>query len=205
VALLSETHLKPHERFFIPNYHFCRTDRFLEKKGGTSVAVRKGIPYNHVDLPPLVSIEPTEVCTPIGNSEVLLAAVYKKPGHAWNNGDITELLSFRHNSLLAGGLNAKHPFWNSVVFNPSCAKLLNLLHINEFEISAPQCPTPYSPAGNVDVRKNVRLSDVTVSDILDSDHLPIVFNLLDHVRTRSPSDPVDKLTDWERFRRLALN
>jgi hypothetical protein len=26
-ALLSETHLKSHERFFIPNYHFHRTDR----------------------------------------------------------------------------------------------------------------------------------------------------------------------------------
>jgi hypothetical protein len=38
VALFSETHLKSHERFFIPNYHFCRTDRFLG---------RKGIPHNH--------------------------------------------------------------------------------------------------------------------------------------------------------------
>jgi hypothetical protein len=32
VALLSETHLKPHERFFIPNHHFYRTDRFPERK-----------------------------------------------------------------------------------------------------------------------------------------------------------------------------
>jgi hypothetical protein len=29
----------------------------------------------------------------IGNSEVLLAAVYKSPGRAWNVADITELLS----------------------------------------------------------------------------------------------------------------
>jgi hypothetical protein len=32
VVLLSETHLKPHERFFIPNYHFHRTDRFPGNK-----------------------------------------------------------------------------------------------------------------------------------------------------------------------------
>jgi hypothetical protein len=32
VALLSETHVKPHERFIIPNYHFYRTDHFPEKK-----------------------------------------------------------------------------------------------------------------------------------------------------------------------------
>jgi hypothetical protein len=28
MALLSEKHLKPHERFFILNYHFYRPDRF---------------------------------------------------------------------------------------------------------------------------------------------------------------------------------
>jgi exonuclease III len=46
VALLSETHLKPHERFFIPNYHFYRNNRFPGRKGGTADAVRKGIPQN---------------------------------------------------------------------------------------------------------------------------------------------------------------
>jgi hypothetical protein len=101
----SETHLKPDERFFIPNYHFYHADYFPGRKGGTAVAVRKGIPHSHVDLPALVSIEAT---------------------------DISELLSFTHKSLLA------HPFLNSVVFNTSGAKLLNLLHIHEFEISTPQ-------------------------------------------------------------------
>jgi hypothetical protein len=75
VAPLSETHLKPHERFFIPNYCFYRTDHFPRRKGGIVVAVRKGIPHNHLDLPPPVSIETSGVCIPVGNSEVLLAAV----------------------------------------------------------------------------------------------------------------------------------
>jgi hypothetical protein len=44
VALLSETHLKPHERFFIPSCHFYHTDRFSGRKGGTAVSVRKVIP-----------------------------------------------------------------------------------------------------------------------------------------------------------------
>jgi hypothetical protein len=79
---------------------------------------------------------------------------------------------------------------------------MNLLHINEFEISAPQCPTHYSPMGigdmlDIVVLKSARLSEVIVSDILGSDHLPIVFHLLDHVRTRTLSDLVDKFTDWE--------
>jgi hypothetical protein len=79
--------------------------------------------------------------------------------------------------------------------------------MNEFEISAPQCSTHYSAAGNGDVldivmHKNIRLSKAIVSDILDSDHLPIIFHLLDHVRTRNLSDPVDKLTDLEWFQSL---
>jgi hypothetical protein len=54
---------------------------------------------------------------------------------------------------------------NSVVSNPSGMKLFNLLHTNEFEISAPQCPTRYSSMGNGDVlnvvvHKNVQLSEV---------------------------------------------
>jgi hypothetical protein len=39
LVLLSETHLKPHERFLIPNYHFYRTDCFPG---------RRGIPHTHV-------------------------------------------------------------------------------------------------------------------------------------------------------------
>jgi hypothetical protein len=96
--LLSETHLKPQE-FFIPNYHFYRTDRFKGRKGGTAVVVRKAIPHKHADLPPLLSIKAAGVCIPIGDSELLLAAVYKSPGHAWNDADTIKLLSVSLMSL----------------------------------------------------------------------------------------------------------
>jgi hypothetical protein len=151
VALLSETHLKPHERFFILNCHIYQTDCFLNRKGGAAITVRKGIPSNNIDLTPLVSVEATGVCVVIDNNEVLRAAVCKSPGHAWIDADIIELLSFRHKSILAGDLNAKHPCWNSAVSNPSGKKLLDLFDVNEFKISAPQCPSHYSPTGNGDV------------------------------------------------------
>jgi hypothetical protein len=111
---------------------------------------------------------------------------------------------------MAGDLNAKHTFSTSIVFNPSGMKLLNLLHINKFEISAPQCPTHYSPMGNGDVfeivvHKNVQLAEVTVSNILDSDHLPNVLHLLNPVRTRNLSDQVHKFMEWEQSQSLASN
>jgi hypothetical protein len=76
---------------------------------------KKGIPHSHVDLPPLISVEAIGVYIPIGNREVLLAAVYKSPGRAWSDADIAELINLRHKCILAGDLNAKHPSWNSTV------------------------------------------------------------------------------------------
>jgi hypothetical protein len=56
---------------------------------------------------------------------------------------------------------------------------------------------------DVVVHQNIWLSDVTVADILDSDHLPTIFHILDHVKIRNLSEPVEKFTDWERFQSLA--
>jgi hypothetical protein len=53
------------------------------------------------------------------------------------------------------------------------------------------------------VHKNIRLSNV--SDSLDSDHLPIIFHILDHVRTKNISAPFEKITDWEWFQSLTSN
>jgi hypothetical protein len=83
-----------------------------------------------------------------------------------------------------------------------------LFDFSELEISSPQCPTHYSPAGNGDVldivvHQNSRASDVIVSDILDSEHLPIIFYILDHVKTKNLSEPIEKFTERNRFQSLA--
>jgi hypothetical protein len=109
---------------------------------------------------------------------------------------------------LAGDLNAKHPFWNNAVSNHSGEKLTALFDLSEFEISAPQCPTHYSPAGNGDVldilvNQNVIMSDLIVSDVLDSHHLPIIFHILDHVKIRNLSEHIEKFTDWDWLQSLA--
>jgi hypothetical protein len=111
---------------------------------------------------------------------------------------------------LPGDLNAKHPSWNSTVSKTSGEKLLQLFDASDFETSAPHCPTHYSLVGNGDVldivvHKNIRLSNVIVSDILDSDHLPIIFHIMDQVKTKTISAPPEKFTDWERFQSLASN
>jgi hypothetical protein len=51
VALFTDTHLKPHMRYYIPNYHIYRNDRQDGYKGGTAVAVKKGIPHTYLCWP----------------------------------------------------------------------------------------------------------------------------------------------------------
>jgi endonuclease/exonuclease/phosphatase (EEP) superfamily protein YafD len=95
---------------------------------------------------------------------------------------------------LIGDLNAKHPVWNSKVSNPRGLKLLDLFVNCNFEISAPQHPTHFLPNGRGDVldiviHKDVQLSEARVLDIMDSDHLPIMFCILDHFKDREILDP----------------
>jgi hypothetical protein len=53
------------------------------------------------------------------------------------------------------------------------------------------------------VHQNIRLSGVTASDILDSDNLPTVFYILDHVGVRNLSEPVKQFTNWDIFQSLS--
>jgi hypothetical protein len=74
----------------------------------------------------------------------------------------------------------KHRVWNSKVSNPSGLKLLELFVCSKFEMSALQCSTThctYDGRGDVldIVHQNVLLSEVIVTDILDSNDLSVLF------------------------------
>jgi hypothetical protein len=65
-----------------------------------------------------------------------------------------------------------------------------------------------TPMGNGDIldivaHQNIRLSGRIFSGILESDHLPVVFHILDHLKTKNFLEPVEKFRDWQRFQSLA--
>jgi hypothetical protein len=117
-------------------------------KAELPLQLRKTSPQTNVDLSPLLSVEATGVCIAIGNTEMLLAAVYKSPQRLWSDIDITKPLGPRNKSVLA---SAKHPAWKSQVSNPSGLKLSELFVSSTSEISAPQCSTLYTPNGRGNV------------------------------------------------------
>jgi hypothetical protein len=82
----------------------------------------------------------------------------------------------------------------------SGTRFLNLQDNSDFQISAPQYPTHSTLSRNGDVldivvHRNVRLSDVNVFEILESDHLQSLFHMLNHISTRDISAPVLIHTD----------
>jgi hypothetical protein len=183
-------------RFYIPNYHIYRNDRQDGHKGGTAAAVKKGIPHAYADLAPFLSVEATGFCISIGHTKMLLAFLYKSPLRACRDADITELLNFRTKSILAGDLNANHPVGNRKVSNPSGLKVLHLFLNSNFEISVQQYSIHFVSDGRSDVldivvHKDVRLSEVRLLDIMDSDHLHTMFCILDHVKATEILDPVE--------------
>jgi hypothetical protein len=208
VALFSDTQQKLHMWFHIPNYEIYWIDCEDRQEGRTAESVKKGIPHTCANLLSPLSVEATGVCIPTRNTEMLRATVYKSPQRMWAGTDITELLGFRNKYILVGDLNTKHPAWNSKFSNSSGLKLLELFVSTNFEISAPQRSIHYTRDGSghvldTVVHQNFRLSEFTVTDILDYDHLPIIFIILDSVRIREALDPDEKLTDWELFQILA--
>jgi hypothetical protein len=114
-----------------------------------------------------------------------------------------ELLRHRNKSILAGDMNATHSLWNSAVSNPSSQKHLQMFGVCEFKISVPQYPTLYSSGKwcvlDIVSHQHPRLSHVIDSDILDSDHHPIVFRILDCV-TNKLLEPFKKFIDRNSFR-----
>jgi hypothetical protein len=81
-----------------------------------------------------------------------------------------------------------------------------LFDLSDFETSAPQCLTHYYlreiDALDIVVHQSIRVSDVIVFDILDTDHLPIIFHIVDHVKFRNLPEP-GKIHRLDRFQSLA--
>jgi hypothetical protein len=130
----------------------------------------------------------------IYNNEILLAAVYKSPGRAWINEKDKEFSSFRNKWILAGNMNAKHPFWNNALSNHSTRNYF--IH--------------YSQSGTGDVLDMVIHNRIILPNILDSaifvsDNILIILQILVHVRRKKFLELRKNWTDWKRFQSLTSN
>jgi hypothetical protein len=55
------------------------------------------------------------------------------------------------------------------------------------------------------VHQNIRVSDGTVSDNLETDHIPVIFHIMGHAKIRNLSEPVEKVKSGIGFKALPQN
>ena len=213
ILLLNETHLKDKDKFKLINYYTYRNDRKDGPLGGTAICVKKQIGHRVATIPNLQFIEISGILLPTSNNkEIFIGAIYKSPTKLLTLHDLDIITSISDQYILAGDFNSKHVAWGCLAQNPSGSRLHNYCTLHSIEVSTPVEPTFYrsNAAGNfkdildIVLSKNVNISPhITVlNEILDSDHLPIQFQLFSKFIFTSPFQLYQTNTDWDEFTRL---
>jgi len=147
IILLNETHLNNSQQFKLPNYHSYITNRLQRLGnrpwGGTAILINRKIVHHQIKIT-TSSLENTSIQIQIGNKELRLSAVYKRPDTPLLTSDLDSLLNTSHYVVIAGDLNAKHQFWNSRRHNTAGSTLAKFSDKRrDITIAAPTSPTHY--------------------------------------------------------------
>lgn len=199
VFLVQETFLKPAQRNpRLANYELVRNDRTRSAKGGTLIYYKRSLHCIPIDTPTLAHIE-ASICRigMTGHSPITLVSAYIPPGNGalTIQPDFEALFALSDSVLIAGDFNAKHESWNSHSRNARGRNLEFLSSALNFDIVAPLQPTHYPQiidhrpdVLDIALLKNVnlRIRSLEAFDELNSDHRPVILDLVSRV---APSDP----------------
>lgn len=144
----------------------------------------------------------------MGNEEMCLSAVYKKPASKLDTFDVNSILDSPLSSIIAGDLNAKYLLWNSSRTNYTGNSLEQYLALrNDTTIMALTTPTNYSdnPNHNVDVLDvaimksgSLQYNLENLNSELSSDHTPIIIGIQAKTSRIPPPTPLRNV-DWANF------
>lgn len=216
ILLLNETHLN-NSSFKLPNFHAYFTNNHTGARGlthgGTAVLVHRRFIHHSIKIA-TSSITNTTVLLQLGNSELRLVAVYKRPKSHLLTTDLDSLLNTDANTIIAGDLNSKHSFWHSRRNNTAGRILSRYIDSRpDLLISAPTSPTHYpdNPLHNPDIldiallktnRLNFHMENHPSK--LSSDHTPIILELFKQATQISPKPP-SHIIDWVKFESIMKN
>lgn len=209
ICLISETWLKPSKNISFPGFSIYRHDRTDRPGGGVAILVRSNIEHHQVKVPSSVkNIDAVAVNFSFRGSAVTLISCYLPPGKSALVGDFRTLLTLSHSVVLAGDFNAKHTNWGCNSVNSYGKKLFDMSLRHTFDIITPDSHT-YFPTNTrmspsiIDfacIRNLPFTCTAEVVEALDSDHLPVLYNLLgDLVAPQSVECYRYDKADWGAF------
>ncbi|GFU03863.1 probable RNA-directed DNA polymerase from transposon X-element [Trichonephila clavipes] len=145
LALIQETHLRPHHNINIPNYNCYRNDRIGDgiARGGTLILVKKNISHHNIPTPTLNHIEATVVViTPQNLNPVSIISIYVPPSSDARlfTLDLENLLQTNSNCVIFGDFNATHNMWNCPNNSIRGSQLKTFAEILDLTIAFPDSP-----------------------------------------------------------------
>lgn len=206
IALISETHLKPNNKFTLTNFKIYRTDRTNRPGGGTAIIIDKHIKHVEILLPTLTRVEATAIKLELNGSHTTLISAYNPPGNI-DTRDIDKLLLTSNKVVIAGDLNSKHTRWGCRHTNSSGGILYRYIESNNAVLLAPTEPTHLSSRNTEDILDLAVAKGLTVSPQLhvdrdlNSDHYPVIMAVAGNPISKEPRQVLNyRLADWDLFR-----
>ncbi|GFV75883.1 probable RNA-directed DNA polymerase from transposon X-element [Trichonephila clavipes] len=183
LALIQETHLRPHHNINITNYNCYRNDRIGDgiARGGTLILVRKNISHYNIPTPTLNHIEATVVVITPQNLNPISIYVPPTSDARLFTLDLENLLQTNSNCVIFGDFNATHNMWNCPNNSIRGCQLKTFAEILDLTIAFPDTPTRFGSrsANTLDFALinnfNFPFNINSIAE-LSSDHNPVILN-----------------------------
>lgn len=208
LALISETRLTKDNKISIQGYTIIRKDRVNNTPhGGVAIIKKNSISSHTLDL----QAETIEVVAIQINRETVIAAGYLPPKNKLNTKDLDKIFHLNNRVFLAGDFNSKHATWNCRTNNRNGNIIFKYANTHNVNLGIPETHTHYPYQANalpstIDfaIYKNLHLDSINSINDLDSDHNPIITQLLGTVKP--PGNHIKlknyEQANWDKFKSI---
>lgn len=207
VVCIQESRLSSRQQFSMPGYNVVRRDNPSDSgTRGLVMLIRQGIPFQDSRYTGPLDAQVIPIHTSRG--KVTIVNLYLPPTAAVQESDLDDIISGA-NRIIVGDFNARSPRWGS---QHTCSRgrfIENCVDRNDFVVLNSGQPTHVAQRGvesHIDVslcssRLAVSSSWEVISDLMGSDHFPIVVRFNESPSYEQISGPKWKLrkANWQQF------
>lgn len=213
-ALISESWLKPTERFSISGYNLIRCDR-PDGYGGSCILLKNNIPFSSINVSQLLNndIQFCVVNIFLQNKTISIGSIYCAPGHKTSFAHWNQILhSFPNHFILGGDFNAHHQGWGSYYTNRMGENLIDAIDYNNICILNDGSPTllsnPMQHQSAIDLTLcspifSYKSEWQTLNNTFGSNHLAILIKFYEVTTDKITIYPTRKWNttnaNWERY------
>lgn len=185
IAAITETHLKPGDKFSIPNFKTYRIDRERANCGGVAILVRKSLRHSVLpNTPENENLETTGIIARTASGNYKIFACYSLPKMPIDEKELDAIFNTKTLTFALGDFNAKNTNWNSTITTTKGKRFQQYVENRSCEVFAPDEPTiipaNYGLPDVIDimiVKNSTKFIESTAYADLSSDHNPVIIKI----------------------------